>query len=268
MHVLERLKALPLLVIIGLPVLVIGALLDVALNLAAEPQPGHHGMGFASVGAVFVLIGMVLVLAGVVTGGRGRYADNRGLALGRRPEPSRRAMDRVDWLRTALIAALLFAGVVHLLLAPEHFDESTVMGIGFVGSGVAEILLAAAVLMMPRRIVHVAVIFVAAGLIGMYAFNVMIGLPFSASANPDGVVAEEAGHPAADSAETGHGAADQDPAHAGSGHHSDGLVLGQGEPVDLLGFTTKLSELAAIGLALALLRRRTWHSAPAASRSS
>lgn len=244
-----------MLVIAGLPLLVIGAILDVALNLAAGPQPGHHGMGFASIGAVFVLIGMILVLAGVVAGGSSRHAGDRALALDRRSSPSQRPVAGLDWLRAALIAALLFAGIVHLLLAPEHFDESAVMGIGFVGSGVAEILLAAAVLMRPRRIVHLAVIGVAAGLIGMYAFNVMIGLPFSA-ASPNGAVAEEAGHSAANSAETDHGAADEDPGHADSGHHSDGLVLGQGEPVDALGFTTKLSELAAIGLAMALLRRR------------
>ncbi|HEY7525357.1 MAG TPA: hypothetical protein VIA82_00770, partial [Candidatus Limnocylindria bacterium] len=48
-----------------------------------------------------------------------------------------------------------------------------------------------------------------------------------------------------------------------NGHHHDGLALGEGEPVDALGVVTKVSEAAAIGLAITLLlraRRKTDYS--------
>lgn len=159
----------------------------------------------------------------------------------------------IGWLRGLLIAALTLGGAVHLVLAPDHFGESALMGLGFLCSALAEFGLAVAVLVKPKRLVYVAVIGVSAALIGLYAYNVMIGLPFhgaSADGNPSGV-----GHSGAHQTI----AAEHDPehettAHSG-GHHSGGLVLGEGEAVDMLGATTKLGELAMIGLAVALILR-------------
>jgi hypothetical protein len=127
------------------------------------------------------------------------------------------------------------------------------MGLGFLCSALAEFGLAAAVLVQPRRLVYVAVIGVSAALIGLYAYNVMIGLPFhgaSADGNPSGV-----GHGAQQTIAAEHDSEHETMAHSGGGHHSGGLVLGEGEAVDMLGATTKLAELAMIGLAVALILR-------------
>jgi hypothetical protein len=160
----------------------------------------------------------------------------------------------IGWIRGLLIAALSLAGAVHLLLAPDHFGESALMGVGFVCSALAQFGLALAVLVKPRRLAYVAVIGVSLGLIGLYAYNVMIGLPFSgASTHSDPL--SGAGHFDAHSIAAQHGHEHEAAAHSEGGAHSGGLVLGEGEAVDLPGVTTKLSELAAIGLAVALILR-------------
>ena len=150
----------------------------------------------------------------------------------------------------------MLAGVIHLVLTADHFKESTVMGVGFLGSALAEFALAGAVLVRPRRLVYVAVIGVATVLIGLYAYNVMLGLPFSESAAHGGVVEGSHVGDAPHSTDGEHGSGQAEAGQVEGGHHSDGLVLGQGEPVEALGAATKLSELAAIGLAVGLLTRR------------
>lgn len=170
------------------------------------------------------------------------------------PDRHNRSVALPGWPRVLLSAALTLAGLLHLLLTPDHFEASALMGVGFAGAALAEFGLALAVLVKPMRLTYFAVIGVAAALIGLYAFNVMIGLPFveSGSAVDDGGHASDA----ALSADAGHADGSDDPGHAESGHHPTGLVLGGGEPVDAFGAATKLSELAAIGLAVSLLARR------------
>ena len=168
----------------------------------------------------------------------------------------------IGWLRGSLIAALALAGAIHLLLAPDHFAESAVMGVGFVGSAIAELGLALAVFVKPRLFAYLAIIGVSAALIGLYAFNVMIGLPFN-GASTDGSHITGAGQSDAHHSTASEHDPDHEAAHSGTGHHTGGLILGDGEAVDPLGATTKLSELAAIGLAVTLIRRsrisvRTW----------
>jgi hypothetical protein len=149
---------------------------------------------------------------------------------------------------------LTLAGAIHLLLTPDHFAESAIMGVGFLGSAIAEFGLALAVLMKPRRIAYVAVIGVSVALIGLYAYNVMIGLPFI-GASTDGSFLSGAGHSDAHHSTAAEHDPEHEAAHTGGGHHNGGLMLGEGEAMDLMGATTKLSELATIGLAVALIRR-------------
>jgi hypothetical protein len=158
------------------------------------------------------------------------------------------------WTRAFLVLGLVVAAAIHLLLTPDHFAESALMGAGFLSSAVAEFGLAAAVLVKPRGMVYFAVIGVASALIALYAYNVMIGLPFS-EASPATHPAESVIYPdiAEHSTPADHGSEHEAVGHAEGAHQSGGLVLGQGEPVDLLGAATKLSELATIGLALALI---------------
>jgi hypothetical protein len=158
------------------------------------------------------------------------------------------------WTRAFLVAGLVVAAAIHLLLTPDHFAESTLMGAGFLSSAVAEFGLAAAVVVKPRRMVYFAVIGVASALIALYGYNVMIGLPFS-EASAATHLSESAVHSdnAHHSTPADHGSEHEVVGHAEGAHHSGGLVLGEGEPVDLLGAATKLSELATIGLAFALI---------------
>jgi hypothetical protein len=160
------------------------------------------------------------------------------------------------WLRGLLIVALTLAGAIHLLLTHDHFAESPLLGVGFFGSAFAELGLALAVLVKPRRLVYFAVIGVTSALIGLYAYNVMIGLPFS-GARFDSNLLELTGHTEDPhhSTSTDHDSGHEAAAHSAGDHHSGGLVLGEGEPIDTLGATTKLSELASVGLAIALVLR-------------
>jgi hypothetical protein len=83
MFAIERFRRLPLAMILGLALMAIGGVLDVAIHLA---QVDHHVQaGFASEHAAHVvgIAGMTLVLAGVVTHGvrhttRRRRAANQG----------------------------------------------------------------------------------------------------------------------------------------------------------------------------------------------
>jgi hypothetical protein len=43
----------------------------------------------------------------------------------------------------ALVGTLLAAGIIHLVLVPEHLTESLALGLGFLGSGLAQVGLAA-----------------------------------------------------------------------------------------------------------------------------
>lgn len=137
------------------------------------------------------------------------------------------------WLRAGLVASLAFAGVMHLIVAPQHFAESTLMGSGFVIAGIAEIALAGAVLLTPVRLVLAAIVVIACALIGLYTYNVMVGLPFAADQHARNGSEHEDG-------EAGHGSG-----------HDEGLQLGAGEPVDLAGGITKSAEILAVGLAVA-----------------
>jgi hypothetical protein len=170
------------------------------------------------------------------------------------------------WTRAGLAGVLAIAGVIHLLLTPDHLAESTLFGLGFATSAGAQFGLAAVVLLRPERWVYAAIIAVSVVLMGLYAYNVMVGLPLHAGAaaevadsgsdeGHDGHLEESAGlaasatdhedgHPEHEATEDAHGE-----------HGEDGLVLGAGEPVDAWGAATQLAELSAIGLALLLLRR-------------
>ncbi len=53
--------------------------------------------------------------------------------------------------RFALAALLLFAGAVHLGVAPEHVEESLVLGLGFLATGIGQVALAPILLRSPPR---------------------------------------------------------------------------------------------------------------------
>ena len=122
--------------------------------------------------------------------------------------------------RLVLAGGLLLAGWVHLVLTPAHLGEATILGVGFLVAAIAQVGLAGLALARPRDWVWYAVVLVNTALIAIYAYAVLVGLPFSA---------------------------DHD--------HAMGLVVGSGEPIDLPGAVSKIAELATLGIVFMLLGR-------------
>jgi hypothetical protein len=123
--------------------------------------------------------------------------------------------------RLALTLLLVVAAIIHLILTPEHLGISTLLGIGFLLAGVAQLALAGLVLRWPQRtdLVMGAIVIVNIALIVMYVYAVLVGLPL------------EAGHAADD---------------------GGGLRIGSGEPVDLKGAIDLTVEIAAVALAVVI----------------
>lgn len=130
-------------------------------------------------------------------------------------------------LRLLMAAGLLVAGWIHLLLVPEHLAESTILGLGFLGSGIAQLALAGLVVWRSRAWNLSAVVALNATLIVVYAYAVLVGLPF------------------------------------GGGEHGDaaGLVVGAGEPIDAFGALSKIGEVVSLLIAFALLGTTTRNAA-------
>src|SRR4029453_13035614 len=74
------------------------------------------------------------------------------------------------------------AGIIHLVMAPSHFGESTVEGAGFLAAGWVQLALAVALIRAeaPRRPV-LAVAVADAALIALWALSRTAGLPFTGS---------------------------------------------------------------------------------------
>jgi peptidoglycan/LPS O-acetylase OafA/YrhL len=124
--------------------------------------------------------------------------------------------------RVFIAAALLATGWIHLLLAPEHLAESTILGLGFLASGLAQVALAGIVVWRPASWSLALVVVLNVTLIVIYAYAVLVGLPFGAGSEHDHTEAA-------------------------------GLLIGAGEPVDWYGGISKVAELTSAAIALALL---------------
>jgi len=115
--------------------------------------------------------------------------------LARPDEPARLGPDRAPETPPApppgavalgpLVLACLSAaaGIIHLVMAPSHFGESTVEGAGFLVAGWVQLTLAVALIRAeaPRRPVLAAVAVVNATLIALWAVSRTAGLPFTGS---------------------------------------------------------------------------------------
>lgn len=167
-------------------------------------------------------------------------------------------------LTTAVAIALGIAGVIHLLLTPEHMEISVVFGAGFLAAGTGQLGIAAMAVLRPSRLVYGAIIATTLGLIGLYTYNVVVGLPFhgpAVVAATDELASDRAhGHPVEAPAET----------HALSGthdHQDAGVTTGTAEPMDPYGVMTQVAQLSAVALALVLLLRRPPATAERATAS-
>lgn len=78
----------------------------------------------------------------------------------------------------ALAALLLVAGIIHLVLTPEHLAESTRLGVGFLVIGLVQTVLAPLLLMGPTRGIIAAALIVSVGSALALLSAVTVGLPF------------------------------------------------------------------------------------------
>jgi hypothetical protein len=136
------------------------------------------------------------------------------------------------WRRVILAGALFTAGWIHLALTPEHLEEATILGLGFLAAGLAQLALAVLITARPSDLAYYAVVGLSAALIVLYAIAVLKGLPFG-----------------------------------GSHDHGTGLTLGAGEPVDIEGAVSKLAELFSLATAVVLVGRRNTPTAPISRRA-
>jgi len=133
-------------------------------------------------------------------------------------------LDGQTVIRLFLTLVLLIPAAIHLILTPQHFGESPLLGAGFLVAGIVQLVAAAFVLTRSDDRGLNLILLVSVALIAIYAYAVFIGLPF------------EPGHDAGGAA---------------------GLGIGVGEPVDLKGLISVMAEIAAIPLALFLARSRS-----------
>ena len=173
--------------------------------------------------------------------------------IGRRAMGSDRQQMPARWPTLALAGALVLAGIVHGALTAGHLAQSPLYGFGFLAAGASQLGFASIVLVRPTRAVYIALIAVTTVLIALYAANVVVGLPLHAPASHHGVAtAVDHGHGAQAGGHDGHVTGETDDANLRT---VDAVTLGTREPVDAVGLGTQVAQLAAIGLALSLLRR-------------
>jgi hypothetical protein len=144
---------------------------------------------------LFLLLGALLVVGLAVVPAR----DDRH-------EP---ALRLIFWL------ALLMAASLHLMLLTEHAEESSLLGLGFVFSGLGQAALASAVFVRPQRLAYYGAIGLNVALLFLYVVHVRVGLPL-------------VGTPL-------------------------GIAFGRPDSVDLAGLLTIAAEIAAVVLAIVLL---------------
>ncbi len=121
-----------------------------------------------------------------------------------------------DQWRLALGLFLLIASSFHLLLLGEHAEESPLLGLGFLTSGLIQLGLATVVTLRPRLGAYYGVIALNVALIVLYAAHVVIGLPLTPTVQ-------------------------------------GGFTLGPTENIDAVSLATKASELMGLVFAFALL---------------
>lgn len=93
-----------------------------------------------------------------------------------------RQIRRKDLLRWSAAVVTSGAGVIHLLLAQEHFREDVLYGTFFIAAGIAQLFLA--VLLLPPRsawLYRVAA-FGSLGIVGLWSFTRTFGPPIGAGA--------------------------------------------------------------------------------------
>ena len=95
-----------------------------------------------------------------------------------RPGLAERSSTDVAVAQWMLASLLVSAGAIHVAMAPSHFGESPIEGIGFIVTAWVQIGLGVAVVLRPSRGVISAVIAVSSACIAAWAVSRTAGLPF------------------------------------------------------------------------------------------
>ncbi|WP_415857142.1 hypothetical protein, partial [Sinomonas sp. G460-2] len=136
--------------------------------------------------------------------------------------------------RLSLASTAFAAGWVHLLLAPEHWGESALLGVGFLGAGLLQLALAIAIVARPTRPAHFALVVLNVALVVVWLYAVFVGLPL-----------EQAQY-----------------------HPEAGWVVGAGEPITPAAAMTETAEIAGAVWAYAIVGRPTRTDGAAVRRPS
>jgi hypothetical protein len=126
-------------------------------------------------GTLFLLATNLLLVVWLVAlrGGRVRLSSTR-------PGPSlaRRVLDRVGLVRALLAAGLVGSAAIHAAVVPEHLAEWTSAGLFFVLLTLAELGVAAVVLVHRSPAVLLGAVLVSAGPVLLWLVSRTVGLPF------------------------------------------------------------------------------------------
>ena len=79
----------------------------------------------------------------------------------------------------AAAALSLLAGLIHLWMTPEHFEEWWGYGAFSLAAGAAQVLYASIVLLWPTRVVLLAGIAGNLAIVALYLLTRTVGIPFS-----------------------------------------------------------------------------------------
>ena len=83
--------------------------------------------------------------------------------------------------RAVVLLNILSAGLIHFIVAPEHFGHSPAHGIFFVIAGIAEIAWGVAFWRKPNRILYTFGLFMTGGLVTLWAVTRVLPAPFAGS---------------------------------------------------------------------------------------
>ena len=125
-------------------------------------------------------LGATLVPTALI-GGYALVAEIRARRSNHRPDPTRQRNAASRGVRAAAYLSLL-AGIVHVVVAPEHFHEATLYGTFFATSAGLQIAWAALVVRRASRQLLLAGLLGNAGIVLLWAVTRTVGIPLGPEA--------------------------------------------------------------------------------------
>ncbi len=89
--------------------------------------------------------------------------------------------------RQIAAAGLLVSAVIHFVLTPEHLRESLLLGLGFVGVAVLQLLLGSIFLLRPAPLLWPGAVILTVFSLTVYVISRSVGLPFGHEHGPEAI---------------------------------------------------------------------------------